>query len=63
MYLKEPTLENVLLHLVQKKIPQNSHEEDLMVKNICYIRNLRNLRYHIKIHLDEYIGEHIKDDH
>ena len=32
MYLKEPTLENVLLHLVQEKIPQKSQEEDLMVK-------------------------------
>ena len=63
MHLKEPTLENVFLHLEQEKIPQNSQEEDLMVKNICCICNMRNLTHHIVIHYDEYVGEHIKSDH
>ena len=46
VYLKETTLEIFLLHLVQEKISQNSQEEDLMVKNICCIPNMRNLTHH-----------------
>ena len=53
VYLKETTLEIFLLHLVQEKIPQKSQEEDLMVKNICCIPNMRNLTHHIRIHHDE----------
>ena len=63
MFLKSNLLENVWLHLVQEKIPQKSQEEDLMVKNICCICNMRNLTHHIVIHYDEYVGEHIKSDH
>ena len=54
MHLKEPTLENVFLHLEQEKIPQNSQEEDLMVKNICCICNMRNLTHHIVIHKSDH---------
>ena len=63
LHLREPTLENIFLHLEQEKTPQNLQEEDLMVKNICCIRNMRNLTHHIVIHYDEYVGEHIKSDH